>query len=309
MPGIPFSRLKAPATVGSRARNPFFFFLFNKFAWSLPFIAWDEALFKFINSHHSAVFDVIFWSCSTFGSGWGIIPAYLFFIVLKAPKARLRLIIADSPSIPRSELEEARTLAREKGWPLDVIQTREFDNPEFIKNNRNRCYVCKGELFARMRRYADDNAIPVLAYGETADDLADATRVGKIAARENGVVAPLLEAGLRKDDIRTLSRQRGLPTWNKASFACLSSRFPVGRALALDEMAQVERAEEVLKKYGFRQYRARHHEDLCRIEIDLADFDKIVSPDVRSALVQELKNAGYRFVTLDLSGYKTGGAT
>ena len=241
----------------------------------------------------------------------GVDSTYLAAVAHEVLRDRLRLVIADSPSIPRSELEEAKTLAHQKGWPLDVIQTLEFDNPEFVKNDRNRCYVCKGELFACMRQYADDNAFPVLAYGETADDLADATRVGKIAARENGVVAPLLEAGLKKDDIRALSRQRGLPTWNKASFACLASRFPTGRPLNLDEMAQVERAEEVLKKYGFRQYRARHHgarQDggLCRIEIDLADLDKIISPDIRPALVQELKNAGYRFVTLDLEGYKTG---
>jgi uncharacterized protein len=240
----------------------------------------------------------------------GVDSTYLADVAYEVLRDRLRLVIADSPSIPRSEFDEAKALAAEKGWPLDVIHTREFDNPEFVKNNRNRCYICKGELFVRMRRYADDNHIPTLAYGETADDLADVTRVGKIAARENGVVAPLLEAGLMKDDIRALSRQRGLPTWNKASFACLSSRFPTGSPLTLDEMAQVERAEEVLKKYGFRQYRARHHgSGLCRIEIDLADFDKILSPEIRQTLVQEIKQAGYRYVTLDLAGYKTGGAT
>jgi len=244
----------------------------------------------------------------------GVDSTYLADVAYEVLRDRLRLVIADSPSIPRSAFKEAKALAHQKGWPLDVIQTLEFDNPEFVKNNRNRCYVCKGELFACMRQYAEDNHITVLAYGETADDQADLTRVGKIAARENGVVAPLLEAGLKKDDIRALSRQRGLPTWNKASFACLASRFPTGRALNLDEMAQVERAEEVLKKYGFRQYRARHygdrhHGDICRIEIELADLDKIISPDIRPALVQELKNAGYRFVTLDLAGYKTGGAT
>lgn len=249
----------------------------------------------------------------------GVDSTYLADVAHEVLRDRLRLVIADSPSIPRSEFEEAKALARQKGWALDVIQTREFDNPEFVKNNRNRCYVCKGELFTQMRRYADDNHIGVLAYGETADDLADVTRVGKIAAGENGVVAPLLEAGLKKDDIRALSRRRGLPTWNKASFACLASRFPTGRPLTLDEMAQVERAEEILKKYGFRQYRARHHggrqdgdrQDggICRIEVDMVDLDKIISPDVRPALVQELKNAGYRYVTLDLEGYKTGGAT
>lgn len=236
----------------------------------------------------------------------GVDSAYLADVAHEMLRSRLRLVIADSPSIPRSELEEAKALARERGWALDVIQTREFDNPEFTKNTRNRCYVCKGELFGRMRRYADEKGIGVLAYGETADDTADVTRVGKIAAGEHGVVAPLLEAGLKKDDIRALSRRRGLPTWNKASFACLSSRFPTGRALTIGEMSQVERAEEVLKKYGFRQYRARHHGEVCRIEVDVADLGKILSPEVRPALVQEIKQAGYKFVTVDLAGYRTG---
>jgi len=237
----------------------------------------------------------------------GVDSTYLAAVAYEVLRDKLRLVIADSPSIPRSELKEATALAGKMGWQLDVIKTREFEDPEFLKNERDRCYICKGELFGCMRRYAEEHSVPVLAYGETADDLADATRVGKIAAQEKGVVAPLLEVGLVKEEIRELSRRRDLPTWNKASFACLSSRFPTGRKLTVDELARVERAEEVLKNLGFHQYRARHHGTICRIEIDLKDLDKMLSDDVRNTLVRELKKAGYRHVTLDLAGYRTGG--
>jgi len=150
------------------------------------------------------------------------------------------------------------------------------------------------------------NDIAVLAYGETADDIVDPTRLGKIAAGEHRVVAPLLEAGLAKEEIRELSKQRGLPTWNKASFACLSSRIPAGTRLTLDALGRIERAEELLKGLGFRQYRARHHGDLCRIEVEVGDFDKLMERGTRERVVAELRSMGYRHVTLDLAGYRTG---
>lgn len=236
----------------------------------------------------------------------GVDSTYLADVAHEVLGDRLRLLLADSPSMPRSEFDEAITIARDRGWRLDVIHTREFEKEEFLQNNRNRCYICKGELFDRMRAYAAEHAIPVIAYGETADDTADATRVGKIAADEKGVLAPLLDAGLKKDEIRLLSRRRNLPTWNKASFACLASRFPTGRPLTIEEIARVERAEETLKRHGFRQYRARHHGDLCRIEIDPQDFTRLLAPEVSAVIVAELKKAGYRYVTLDLAGYRTG---
>jgi uncharacterized protein len=157
-----------------------------------------------------------------------------------------------------------------------------------------------------MRQYAEAHQIPAIAYGETADDVADTTRVGRLAAQEQAAVAPLQQVGLYKDEIRQLSARRGLPTWNKASFACLASRFPAGVRLDLDDLAKVEKAEEVLKALGFRQYRARHHGDLCRIEIEIEGFPKILDPDVRTRIVNEIRAVGYRYVTLDLSGYRTG---
>ncbi len=145
-----------------------------------------------------------------------------------------------------------------------------------------------------------------MAYGEIAEDRLDPTRLGAKAAREHRVVAPLAEAGLTKEEIRALSKARGLPTWNKASFACLSSRFPKGTRVDIAAMRQVEQAEEILRGLGFRQYRARHHGDICRIEVDSEDFEKLLSSGVRQAVVDGIRKAGYRFVTLDLAGYQMG---
>jgi len=236
----------------------------------------------------------------------GVDSTYLADVAHETLGAGVRMLLADSPSLPRSELEEAREIARSRNWHLVVIETEEFSNETFLRNDGNRCYICKDELFTRMRRYAEENRIAVLAYGETADDLADPTRLGKLAAGEHKVAAPLLEAGLVKEEIRQLSRRRGLPTWNKASFACLSSRIPAGTPLTIDALNKVERAEEFLKTLGFRQYRARHHGDLCRIEIDPDDFDRLMQPETRKRIVEEIRRIGYRHVTLDLAGYCTG---
>jgi uncharacterized protein len=236
----------------------------------------------------------------------GVDSTYLADVAHEILGSGARMILADSPSMPRSELEEATRIARARKWDLTIITTHEFANETFLRNDGKRCYICKTELFTRMREYAVKNDIAVLAYGETADDIVDPTRLGKIAAGEHRVVAPLLEAGLAKEEIRELSKQRGLPTWNKASFACLSSRIPAGTRLTLDALGRIERAEELLKGLGFRQYRARHHGDLCRIEVEVGDFDKLMERGTRERVVAELRSMGYRHVTLDLAGYRTG---
>jgi uncharacterized protein len=236
----------------------------------------------------------------------GVDSSYLADIAYEALGANAHMVIADSPSIPREELAEARALAAQRGWTLHIIETREFDNEAFLKNDGTRCYYCKSELFTRMKTFAEENGIHVIAYGEIADDALDPTRLGSRAARELQAVAPLADAGLGKEEIRALSKRRGLPTWDKASFACLSSRFPKGNRLNIEEMLRVERAEQVLKSLGFRQYRARHHGDLCRIELDPADFAKLLEGDVRTQIIDALRKVGYRHVTLDLAGYRTG---
>ena len=236
----------------------------------------------------------------------GVDSSYLADVAHEALGAAAHLVLADSPSMPRAELSEAKELAASRGWRLTVIETREFENEEFLKNDGRRCYFCKSELFERMDAFAREQDVKVLAYGEIAEDRLDPTRLGAKAAEEHRVVAPLADAGLSKDEIRSLSKRRELPTWDKASFACLSSRFPTGARVELSEIGKVEAAEEVLKGLGFRQYRARHHGDLCRVEIDPADFPRLLDAATREAVLEGLRRAGYRHVTLDLAGYRTG---
>ena len=236
----------------------------------------------------------------------GVDSSYLADVAHEVLGGNAWMMLADSPSIPRDEVREATALAAERGWRLSVIQTREFEMEEFLSNDGRRCYFCKSELFKQMDAFAREHGIAVLAYGEIADDALDPTRLGARAAQERQVIAPLAAAGLSKDEIRALSRRRGLPTWDKASFACLSSRFPKGTRLDIQEMLKVERAEQVLRRLGFRQYRARHHGDICRIEIDPQDFPRILDTQARTELLDALQKVGYRYVTLDLAGYRTG---
>ncbi len=246
------------------------------------------------------------YGCLAIAYSGGVDSSYLAEIAHETLGHDAHMILADSPSIPRSEVRDAVELAEARGWHLSVIQTTEFEQEAFLQNDGTRCYFCKNELFTQMDQYAEAHQIAILAYGEIADDLLDPTRLGAKAAREHQVVAPLSQVGLEKEEIRRLSRARELPTWNKASFACLSSRFPKGTRVDIQAMQQVEQAEETLKRLGFHQYRARHHGEICRVEVDTADFPKLLDPQIRDTITREIQAAGYRFVTLDLSGYRTG---
>jgi len=236
----------------------------------------------------------------------GVDSTYLADVAHDVLGQNAHMLIADTPSIPRSELAEAKAMAAQRHWQLNIIQPNEFEQEDFLKNDPNRCYYCKSTLFLTMKEYAQQHNIAALAYGETAEDTFDTTRVGHVAASEHAVVSPLKEAGLNKDEIRLLSRRRQLPTAEKASFACLASRFPTGTPLSTEDVAKVERVEETLKNLGFHQYRARHHGDLCRIEVELQDLPKTISPEIRETLIKEAIKAGYRHITLDLAGYRTG---
>ncbi len=235
----------------------------------------------------------------------GVDSAYLSDIAHEVLGDKCDMILADSPSLPRSEFAEATQLAEERGWNIIVIHTDEFQNEDYLKNDGRRCYFCRSELFRKMKEYAALNKVEVLAYGAMADDAFDPTRLGTLAAAEHEIVAPLQVAELGKAEIRYLSRRRDLPTSDKAAFACLSSRFPKGTRVTLKDIEKVEAAEETLKGLGFYQYRARHHGDICRIEIDPSDLEKFLDRDVRERIVREITDAGYTHVTLDLAGYQT----
>ncbi len=236
----------------------------------------------------------------------GVDSTYLSDVAHETLGCRARILLGDSPSIPRSEVAEARELARARGWNFDVLFTKELNNEDYLKNDGTRCYYCRTELFSKMQEYAREAGIAVLAYGEITDDLVDTTRLGAKAAKELSVVSPLVDVGLAKAEIRLLSARRNLPTSDKPSFACLSSRFPVGTRVTIEDLQKVERAEEALKRLGFRQYRARHHGNLCRIELDPGDVPRLLNGELRAAVVAAVTEAGYRFVTLDLAGYRAG---
>ena len=235
----------------------------------------------------------------------GVDSAYLAAIAAEELAQEACVVLADSPSIPRAEVRDAIALAKERCWSLTVLETQEFENPDYLKNDAKRCYFCKSELFLRMSRFAKQKNVKVLAYGAMQDDLGD-DRPGHVAAAEYRVVAPLQDVEMTKDEIREMSRRMGLPTAEKASFACMSSRFPTGVSITKETIAQVEKAEDVLRTLGLDQFRARHHEDLCRVELDVADFSRLLESGVREKLVAGIKAAGYRFVALDLMGYRMG---
>ena len=233
----------------------------------------------------------------------GVDSTYLADIAHEVLGKNAWIVIADSPSLPRNELKEAVELAEERGWNLLVIEPNEHLNPAYLENKGDRCFHCKNALFTAMESAMEKTGVEVLAYGAIEDDKGD-FRPGATAAKNHQVIAPLQDAGLFKTEVRLLSAQRGLPTAGKASFACLGSRFPTGTPINLKLMSDVERAEELLRKEGFTQYRVRHHGELCRIELEPAEFEKML--DCRERLLAELDKLSYRFVTLDLAGYRTG---
>jgi uncharacterized protein len=219
------------------------------------------------------------------------------------PREKVILVIADSPSLPRAELKAAVELAEERNWNLEIIKTRELDNPAYLENSGDRCYYCRFELFEKMKEYAEANGITAMAYGSILDDLGD-HRPGARAAAEFKVIAPLQQ--LSKSEIRQLSRDRNLPTASRASFACLASRLPRGELVTIEKLSKIEQAEEILKAAGFHQYRARHHGDLLRIEVEEKDISRFLDKELRRNLLTSLTPLGYRHIALDLAGYRCG---
>ena len=217
------------------------------------------------------------------------------------------LATADSETYATGELDEARRLAALIGARHVVVRTRELDNPDYAKNAPNRCFFCKEELFLKLEPIAAREGCRALVYGANMDDRGD-HRPGMQAARARGVRAPLIEAELWKDEIRALSRELGLPTWDKPSFACLSSRFQYGDRITPEKLRQVDAAEAFVRSLGFRQFRVRHHDRLARLEIDRDEMAKLWEGGRHDAIVKRLRELGYIYVALDLAGFQTGSA-
>src|SRR5713101_3304833 len=219
--------------------------------------------------------------------------------------ARALLVTADSETYPARELEEATRLARLLGVRHLVVRTEELRNPEYAKNPVNRCFFCKEELFTRLAPIAEREGCRALVYGANMDDLGD-HRPGMKAAQEHGVQAPLIEAELWKEEIRTLSRELGLPTWDKPSFACLSSRFQYGDRITAEKLRQVDAAEAFVRSLGFRQFRVRHHDRLARIEVSHDEIARLWEDGRREAIVKRLRELGYVYFAFVLVGFLFG---
>jgi uncharacterized protein len=214
-------------------------------------------------------------------------------------------ITADSASIPTSHKRDAEAFARECGFRHEYIETREFDNPDYVKNDKNRCFHCKDELFTQLEAYASEHGGAHVIYGVNQDDLGD-YRPGQRAARLHNVKAPLLDAGLTKAEIRELSRRAGLSTWDRPAAACLSSRVPYGTPVTVETIKTIEDGEEAVRALGFRQFRVRFHGELVRIEIARDELQKALTLEAAGALTRIFRQLGFLYVTLDLEGYRQG---
>lgn len=220
-------------------------------------------------------------------------------------KDKVLAVTARSSTYPARELEEAKALALKLGARHEIIESEELAVPGFSENPPERCYYCKKELFGKLVRMARERGFNFVADGSNADDTGD-FRPGMKAKDELGVVSPLKEAGLTKAEIRNFSREMGLPTWDKPSFACLASRFPYGEKITAEKLDRVGKAEELLDALGFTQYRVRSHGDLARIEVLPDEIDKFFDSSLREKVTKEFKKLGFVYVSLDLTGYRTG---
>ena len=235
----------------------------------------------------------------------GVDSAYLAWEAHRQLGSDMLAVIADSPSLARTHLADAISFAAEQKIPLQVIQTLELDRPEYVLNDGSRCFHCKDELFDVMEAFREANGFTSIAYGVNVDDQGD-FRPGQVAARQHYVAAPLLDARLTKQDIRDLARAAGLRVWDKPASACLSSRIEYGRPVTREALSVIESGEDALRELGFRQFRVRHHGDIVRIEVAKDELPRALDPAMASELTRIFKALGFKFVTLDLEGFRSG---
>jgi len=235
----------------------------------------------------------------------GVDSSYLAYKAHQVAGDRVLAVTADSPSVPAHQRKMALRLAGHCGFPHEVIRTDEVDLEEYRENPPNRCYFCKDELFEKLTVMAKERGYAAIVDGLNADDLGD-YRPGRQAARRHNVRSPLMESGLTKDEIRELSRRAGLPTADQPASACLASRFPYGVRITDEKLRRVDQGEETLRDMGFRIFRVRHHEETVRLEFGPEDMTRALNREMAARLCSVFKALGYRYVTLDLEGYRTG---
>jgi pyridinium-3,5-biscarboxylic acid mononucleotide sulfurtransferase len=235
----------------------------------------------------------------------GVDSAYLAWASHRALGENMLAVIADSPSLARTQLADALDFAKEHRIPVEVIFTSELDRPEYARNDGQRCFQCKDELFTAMEGLRSTRGFDVIAYGVNVDDQGD-FRPGQQAAKLHHVAAPLLKAGLGKTEIRELAREAGLRIWDKPASACLSSRIEYGRPVTREALGVVERGEDAIRALGFRQFRVRHHGEMVRIEIAREELDRALNPAMAARFTAIFKQLGFQFVSLDLEGFRSG---
>jgi uncharacterized protein len=235
----------------------------------------------------------------------GVDSAYLAWAAHQVLGENMLAVIADSASLARAQLADAVAFADEQGIPLEVIATSELDHPDYVRNHGQRCFHCKDELFTVMDDLRAARGFDCIVYGVNLDDQGD-FRPGQAAAKLHHVATPLLSAGLTKQDIRDLAREAGLRIWNKPASACLSSRIEYGRPVTREALTVVEQGEDALRALGFVQFRVRHHGDIVRIEVAREELDRALTPDMAIEFTRLFKALGFKFVTLDLEGFRSG---
>ena len=235
----------------------------------------------------------------------GADSAYLAWAAHQALGREALSVTADSPSLPRSHKRDCQEFAAQFGLAHEFIETSEFDNPDYVRNSPDRCFHCKDELFTRLEEFGRQRSIERIVYGVNLDDLGD-YRPGQNAAKRHKVDAPLADAALTKAEIRALSRAAGLPTWDRPAAACLSSRIPYGTPVTIQNIQTVEAGEEEIKALGFRQFRVRFHGEVARIEIAPEEMPRALSVEMAKRFTSIFKPLGFKYVTLDLEGYRQG---
>ncbi len=235
----------------------------------------------------------------------GVDSTFLALIAHEVLGSRMLAVFAESPVSPPLEFKEARSIAHDFGFCFRMIERKEMDNPDFLANPPDRCYFCKKALFRELQPIALSEDLSWIADGTNADDTGD-YRPGRKASIEAGIRSPLLEVGLTKPEIRLLSQKKGLPTWNRPASPCLASRIPYGTPVTLDTLNKISQGEAYLHNLGFRELRLRHHGDIARIELNPEDMPIILKDEVRNGVINHLKSLGYKYVALDLIGYRVG---
>ena len=235
----------------------------------------------------------------------GVDSSYVAYIANAELGPRAICITGQSASLPSYQQAEIDRVVAEFGFRHEVIQTEELENPSYSANNADRCYFCKDELYSKLETIAASRGIECIVDGSTTDDLGD-YRPGRKAATQHAVRSPLIEVGLSKSEVRELSRRAGLPTWDKPASPCLSSRIAYGTAVTIERLTKVDRGEEILREFGFKEFRVRHHDTLVRLEIAPAELDRALRKEVIEQLAKRFRELGFKYVTLDLEGFRSG---